>query len=452
MGAPEARDGDDDWLTVNVWSPDLGSARLPVMVWIHGGGYVYGWSGDPLFDGATLARDGVVVVTFNYRLSAEGFGHFLGAPANRGLLDQVALLRWVQNNIAGFGGDPGRVNVFGESAGAGCIAALMAMPRASGLFHRAIAQSVPGLYFAPALATDIAAATADVVGVQPSTSELARLAPSRLNDAADEVARTMATTSRWGEAAYLRSPFAPVVDGDVLPALPWAALADGAAPDVDLVVGHTRDEYRLFMVATGALGAITSEQSDEALTQLAPDAAAFRAAYPTADPERLYELVHSDAMFRMPSLRLAEARQPSARSYVYELTWDAPGMGGEMLGACHGLGLPLTFGNLTAGVATFLIGNDPTSEATELSSRVRRAWTAFAATGDPGWPAFAPPERRTWVIDAEPSVQPYPEETSRHLWATHTLTAVDLTPTDADWHTAVSPRVAAPIVGFTAHN
>ena len=294
MGAPDARDGDDDWLTVNVWSPDLGSARLPVMVWIHGGGYVYGWSGDPLFDGATLTRDGVVMVTFNYRLSAEGFGHFDGAPANRGLLDQVALLRWVQDNIAAFGGDPGRVTVFGESAGAGFIAALMTMPRASGLFHRAIAQSVPGLCFAPPVATDIAAAVAGVVGVQPSASELARLAPSRLNDA-DEVARTMATTSRWGEAAYLRSPFAPVVDGDVLPDLPWEALADGAA-----------------------------------------------------------------------------------------------------------------------------------------SGRVRRAWTAFAATGDPGWPAFAPPERLTWVIDAEPAVQPYPEEASRHLWATRTVATVNLAPTDAD--------------------
>ena len=137
MGAPAAQDTDGDWLTVNVWSPDLGAARLPVMVWIHGGGYVYGWSGDPLFDGATLARDGVVVVTFNYRLGAEGFGHFPGAPANRGLLDQVAALRWVQDNIAAFGGDPGRVTVFGESSGAGCIAALMAMPRAAGLFRRA---------------------------------------------------------------------------------------------------------------------------------------------------------------------------------------------------------------------------------------------------------------------------------------------------------------------------
>ena len=177
MGTPAVRDTDGDWLTVNIWSPDPGAARLPVMVWLHGGGYAYGWSGDPLFDGAALARDGVVV-TFNYRLCAEGFGHFPGAPANRGLLDQVAALSWVQDNIAAFGGDPGRVTVFGESAGAGSIAALMVMPSATGLFHRAIAQSVPGVYFTEALATDIGAAIADRLGVPPSACELARVSPS----------------------------------------------------------------------------------------------------------------------------------------------------------------------------------------------------------------------------------------------------------------------------------
>jgi para-nitrobenzyl esterase len=277
MGRPAARDTDGDWLTVNVWSPDLGAARLPVMVWIHGGGYVYGWSGDPLFDGAVLARDGVVVVTFNYRLSAEGFGHFPGAPANRGLLDQVAALRWVQDNIAAFGGDPERVTVFGESAGAGSIAALMVMPSATGLFHRAIAQSVPGLYFTEALATDIAAAITGHLGLPPSARELARLSPSRLNDAADEVAGKMAANPRWGQAAHLQAPFAPVVDGEVLPAVPWQALAGGAASGVELIVGHTRDEYRLFMAVKGELGEITPEQTDAALRVLAADPGAYRA-------------------------------------------------------------------------------------------------------------------------------------------------------------------------------
>ena len=426
MGAPAVRDTDGDWLTVNVWSPDLGAARLPVMVWIQGGGYVYGWSGDPLFDGAVLARDGVVVVTFNYRLCAEGFGHFSGAPANRGLLDQVAALSWVQDNIAAFGGDPARVTVFGESAGAGSIAALMVMPSATGLFNRAIAQSVPGLYFTEALATDIAAVITGHLGLPPSARELARLSPSRLNDAADEVADKMAANPRWGQAAHLQAPFAPVVDGEVLPAVPWQALAGGAASGVELIVGHTRDEYRLFMAVKGELGEITPEQTDAALRVLAADPGAYRAAHPAVGPERLYELLHSDWLFRMPSLRLAEAHHPHGPTHLYELTWNAPGMGGETLGACHGLGLPLTFGNLTAGAAAFLIGHRPPPEAAGLATRVRAAWTAFAATGDPGWPAYDPRERHTWIIDTEPAVRPYPEETSRRLWVDHPFAPVGL--------------------------
>jgi para-nitrobenzyl esterase len=436
LGGPAARDTDGEWLTVNVWSPDPGAARVPVMVWIHGGGYVYGWSGDPLFDGAVLARDGVVVVTFNYRLGAEGFGHFPGAPANRGLLDQAAALRWVQDNIAAFGGDPGRITVFGESSGAGSIAALMAMPSATGLFHRAIAQSVPGVYFTPALATDIAAAITGHMGLVASAREVARVSPSRLNEAADEVAATMAANLRWGEAAHLQMPFAPVVDGDVLPATPWeapagAATSGGAASGVELIVGHTRDEYRLLMAVKGELGTITPEQADIALRVLAPGPDAYRAAHPEAGPERLYELVHSDWLFRMPSLRLAEAHHLHAPTYLYELVWNAPGLGGETLGACHGLGLPLTFGNLTAGAAAFLIGQPPPPEAAALSTRVRAAWTGFAATGDPGWPAYDPRERHTWIIDTEPAVLPYPEETSRRLWADHPFASVDLAVPDS---------------------
>jgi para-nitrobenzyl esterase len=428
LGARNAQDTDGNWLTVNVWFPDGGAARLPVLVWIHGGGYVYGWSGDPIFDGAALARDGVVVVTFNHRLSAEGFGHFPGAPANRGLLDQIAALRWVQDNIAAFGGDPGQVTLIGESSGAGSIAALMAMPSATGLFRRAIAQSVPGVYFTEALATDIAAAITDHLGLPPDSRELARLSPSRLSDAADAVAGGMAANPRWGQAAYLQTPFAPVVDGAVLPSVPWKALAGGAASGVELIVGHTRDEYRLIMALTGRIGEISAEQSDAALRLLAPDPDAYRAAHPAAGVEALYELVHSDWLFRMPSLRLAEAQHLHGPVHLYELTWNAPGMDGETLGACHGLGVPLTFGNLTAGGAAFLIGQSPPADAVRLATRVRAAWIAFAATGDPGWPVYEPRERQTWIIDSEPDVRPYPEETSRCLWADHPFAPVDLAP------------------------
>ncbi|MBF8191717.1 carboxylesterase/lipase family protein [Nonomuraea sp. K274] len=427
LGGSAADGADGDWLTVNVWSPDLGAARLPVMVWIHGGGYMSGWSGDPVFDGRVLARDGVIVVTFNYRVSAEGFGHFQGAPANRGLLDQVTALRWVRGNIAAFGGDPDRVTVFGESAGAGSIAALMAMPQAAGLFRRAIAQSVPGLFFSAELAADIAGAVAGELGLPPRAGELARLSPERLSDAGDAVADKMDGCPQWGRAAYVRTPFAPVVDGEVLPEVPWRSPADGAARDVELIAGHTRDEYRLFMAIGGDTGQITAERAATALRELAPDPEAYRAAYLGAGEERLYELVHSDWLFRMPSVRLAEVHQRhGGRAHLYELTWPAPGMGGDALGACHGLGLPLTFGNLTAGAAGLLLGQDPPPAAAELSARVRAAWIAFATTGDPGWPAYEPQDRHTWVIDTEPGIRAYPEETSRELWAGHAFTALPL--------------------------
>jgi para-nitrobenzyl esterase len=169
--------GSADCLTLNVWSPDLGAAGLPVMMWIHGGKYLEGGSGNPHSDGATLAQSGVVVVSVNYRVGVEGFAHIAGAPDNRGILDQVAALRWVQDNIAAFGGDPGRVIVFGQSAGAGCIAALLAMPMAAGLFRRAIAQSAPGTYFSPRLAAAISATIAAELGARATVDELARLPP-----------------------------------------------------------------------------------------------------------------------------------------------------------------------------------------------------------------------------------------------------------------------------------
>ncbi len=185
---------DHDWLTINVWSPEPNpGAGLPAMVWIHGGAYAIGASGLPEYDGARLARDGVVLVTFNYRVGIEGFAQIEGAPANRGLLDQVAALEWVRDNIRAFGGDPALVTVFGQSAGGGSVAALLAMDR---------------------------------------------------------------RVQQWGRAAHRSIHFSPVVDGEVLPVTPWQALADGAGCDIELLVGHTRDEQRLFTAIDGLLGEV----------------------------------------------------------------------------------------------------------------------------------------------------------------------------------------------------
>ena len=417
---------DEDWLTLNVWSPDPGPrAGLPVLVWIPGGGYVMGASSFPEYDGGRLAAGGVVVVTINYRLGIDGFALIEGAPANRGLLDQVAALQWVQDNIRPFGGDPDRVTVFGESAGGGSVAALLAMPRAVGLFARAVAQSVPGTFFSRELAADIAAACAAELGTRPTVTDLAVVDPARLPDAGLAVAAKIDRwADRWGPIAYRPIPFAPVVDGDVLPAAPWEALAGGAGRDVDLLVGHTRDEHRLFSLIDGVLGGVTPEQAVTAHQALAPAGGRhYRDAFPDAGPEELYELVNGDWLFRMPTFHLAQAHAAAGgRTHLYELTWPAPGMGG-ILGACHGLDVPLVFGNLDRGQPAMLIGQ-PSEAAEGLSASMRSAWIGFATDGDPGWPTYDDRQQLTKVFDTPCTVTAYPEEGSRLLWQQHTFRAL----------------------------
>jgi para-nitrobenzyl esterase len=432
MGELSRDASDADWLTLNVWSPDLRpGAGLPVMVWIQGGGYLIGTSGLPEYDGARLAHDGgVVVVTFNYRVGVEGFAHLAGAPANRGLLDQVAALTWVRANIAGFGGDPDLVTVFGQSAGAGSIAALLAMDRADGLFRRAVVQSAPGTFFSAELAADIAAACAAELGLRPTVVDLARVDPQRLSAVADTISATMGgRADRWGPAAHRAIPFAPIVDGEVLTETPWRALTRGGRRSVDLLVGHTRDEQRLFTAIEGLLGDVTEEQAAAALGVFAPGpdgARRYRDAFPAAGPDELYELVHSDWLFRMPSLHLAEAHAAAGgRVHLYELTWAAPGMGGGF-GACHGLDVPLVFGNLDRGQPAVLIGPAPSAEAETLSARMRGSWTAFAAHGDPGWPAYDAERRPTMLFDGRPAVAEYPEAASRLIWQDHVFPALPL--------------------------
>jgi para-nitrobenzyl esterase len=426
-----SQDATGDWLTINVWSPEPDpGAGLPVMVWIHGGAYTIGTSSLPEYDGGRLARDGgVVVVTFNYRVGIEGFAQIEDAPANRGLLDQVAALQWVHDNIRACGGDPGRVTIFGESAGGGSVAALLAAPRAAGLFRQAIAQSAQGTFFSAALAADIAAAFAAEMGLRPTMADLSTVAPARLPAAGDAVAAKMSQeTQRWGQAAHRSIPFSPVVDGDVLPVTPWQALADGAGRDIPLVVGHTRDEHRLFSALDGTLGQVTEEHATAALHAFAPGpdgAGRYRAGFPAAGPDELYELVNSDWSFRMPTLHLAEAQiAAGGRAYLYELTWPAPGMGGA-LGACHGLDVPLVFGNLDRGNPAVLIG-EPSPQAEALSSRMRAAWTAFAAHGDPGWPEYDSRQRLAQLFDTRPEVTAYPEEASRLIWQDHIFSALPL--------------------------
>jgi para-nitrobenzyl esterase len=329
------------------------------------------------------------------------------------------VLRWVREEIAAFGGDPARVTVFGESAGAGAIAALLVMPAAEGLFARAIAQSVPGTFFTPALARDVSAEIVSPLGLAPTASALADVPPERLVAALAELDQRMPTLDRWGLVARTPTPFSPVVDGEVLPTSPWAGLAAGAARDVPLIVGHNRDEWRLFLVMGGQ--EITEEMAAGAMRAFGPGPGAeerIRAAFPGASAEELFVLACSDRMFRMPSVHLAEAHSAGGgRSHLYELTWPTPALGG-LFGACHFLDVPLVFGVFDTGLPLQLLGGSPPAEAREVSVQMQGAWTAFARDGDPGWASYDG-RQLTRVFDAgeRGGVRPYPEEASWKLWS-----------------------------------
>ncbi|MDF5754385.1 carboxylesterase family protein [Spongiactinospora sp. TRM90649] len=394
------RPGDGpDCLTVNVWTPSPGAARLPVMVWIYGGRWSHGASSMPHYDGSVLAGSGVVVVTFNHRTGFEGFGHLPGAPGNRGLLDQLAALAWVRDDIAAFGGDPDAVTVFGQSAGAACAVLLAAAPAATGLFRRCVAQSLPAGHVTAHDAGQVTERLAAAVGAAPTRDGLAAIPPRALLEVPD----AHLTGGRPGGA------FGPVIDGDLVTAPPEHALADGRARGIDLLCGFTHDEYRGFppTAATPPLEAVAGHFG------LAPGAAqAYREAYPGDTEADLFSTFMSDALIRMPTTfaALAHARS-GGRTWLYDFAWKG------QIGAAHGIDLPFVFGLPGTGYAARFLGTPPHAGFTALSRRIRTAWTSFAATGDPGWPAFTAGRPTTRVWDTEPADTAYPVPDSLRIWS-----------------------------------
>ncbi|MFJ8749532.1 carboxylesterase/lipase family protein [Streptomyces sp. NPDC102441] len=420
-----------DWLTLNVCTPDPGAAGLPVLVWIPGGGYMAGASSDPTYDPSALADAGLVVVSINYRVGAEGFALLDGAPPNRGLLDQIAALQWVRPNIAAFGGDPGLVTVAGQSAGAGSIAALLTMTPVRGLFRRAVTHSVPGFHCTPALAEQVSAVLAERLGKAPTAESLAEVTPRRLAEEVTSLCADLPQHQRqWGRLTALGIAVCPVIDGEILTETPWTALTSGNASGIELLVGHTRDEFRLFSVMGGRRGTFTEEDARTALDLFAPPPDgpdAYRAADPQATPEDLLETVYSDSTFRMPSLLLAEANAAAGgSSFLFELRLTSPALGGA-LGACHSLDVPLAFGTLDSPTGKQILGDRPDPEAVAVSRELQQAWARFATVGTPGWPAYTAAGQLTRILAAEPRTAPYPEQASRRIWKDRPPTPFDLT-------------------------
>ncbi|MFV0307591.1 MAG: carboxylesterase/lipase family protein [Desertimonas sp.] len=395
----------DECLNLNVWAP-VDADAAPVLVWIHGGAFVNGTGAVPQYDGRAFARDGIVCVTINYRLGADGFLDVDGGTTNIALRDQVAALTWVRDHIARFGGDPGRVTIAGESAGAMSVTTLASMPAADGLFRRVIAQSGAGHH---AIGRDdaqrVAGELAARLGVTATRDALAAVPIDRLlaaQAALSTEVQLMPDPARWGQVAANLMPFEPVLDGDVLDQLPIDAIRAGRGAGVEVLIGTNTDENRLFMEPTGAIGMIDDALLDAALAGYGLEPDAVRAAYSTtapagASPGDLLAAVSTDWMFRIPALRLAEAHQAAAPTYVYEFAWPSPVRAGA-LGACHFLEVPFAFDTLAAAGSNWLTGPNPPQS---LADEVHRAWVGFITDGTPGWVPYDLDRRTAMRFDLD---------------------------------------------------
>jgi para-nitrobenzyl esterase len=433
-GEPDAQG--EDCLSLNVWTPALDAGRRPVMVWIHGGGFTSGSGAGLMYRGGDLARNGdVVVVTVNYRLGALGFlGHPAlvdgdAAPAavgNWGLLDQVAALRWVRDHVAAFGGDPGQVTIFGESAGGMSVSALLAAPSARGLFHRAIIQSGPVYVHSLGRAARAGEDLAEVLGLAEVSRRALEAVP-----APELVAAAQQLQDRAPSPGELPLPFLPVVDGAFLPRHPAEAVEAGEAAHVPLMIGTNRDELTFFGLGDPRMADMDEELLLRWFGRAVPDVPAaevvesYRSAReargePTG-PRDLWVAAGSDLVFRWPSLQIATAqRAHQPATFVYLFTWASPAFGG-LLGSCHALELPFVFGAVRHDAIASFAGGGP--EALALSARMQRAWLSFARTGDPShddigeWPGWDAERRATMVFGAESGAVDAPRDEELAVWS-----------------------------------
>ncbi|MBT9607357.1 carboxylesterase/lipase family protein [Microbacterium sp.] len=436
---------DEDCLSLNVWAPESeAAAPRPVMVWLHGGAYTFGSSSQPLYDATAMVSSGdVIVVTLNYRLGALGFVDLSGAlpgagfDGNLALKDVLLALRWVQRNVAAFGGDPDRVTVFGESAGGGLVTTLLATPSAEGLFHRAIAQSSPASsVYGPERARHVAERFLGELGIDPAdpgAADLLRSAPAEKIVAAGKTVYAEIPTTDPGTLA-----FAPVIDGTLLPEAPVTVLREGRGIPVPLLIGTNKDEASLFSYMKSPLIPITGDRIDTMFADMAsenpgvelPSREQVLTAYEHVRHRAVGLGVARDIGFRLPTLWVAEGHAAAAPVWLYRFDHASPFLRLIGLGATHATELPYLWGNLVSGPKdlTFRLGGRRVAEL--ISARMQRRWTAFAhgdapdAPDAPGWPSFSVDgdhARATLVIDRHDLVVDDLDGELRRAWGDGTL-------------------------------
>jgi para-nitrobenzyl esterase len=429
--AGERQPMSENCLVLNVWTPGLGGGKRPVMLWCHGGAFISGSGASPWYDGANLARKGdVVVVTINRRLGAVGYLHLgdlcgdeFGSSGNAGMLDIVAALEWVRDNIAAFGGDPGNVTIFGESGGGAKVAVLMAMPAARGLFHKAIVQSGPAVQMA---SRDDANSTARQLLAELGLDEkqAGKLKTTPVDTLIKAQTAIFRKISMMSFANRRRMGFNPVIDGIHLPGGPFEPAAPQISANIPLMIGTNKDEMTLFFGLAPWLQNLDDAALRQRVQMFVGDRAdavidAYRRARPNDSPREIVLAIATDQSMRAPSLVIADRKvaQHAAPVYVYLFTWETPVLGGR-LKSPHALEIPFVFDNVeTAQIA----GNLPTRFA--LADKMSRAWLAFARGGNPNhggipdWPAYSAERRPTMIFDDRCRVENDPYRAERLVWS-----------------------------------
>jgi para-nitrobenzyl esterase len=415
----------EDCLHLNIWTPGADASRRPVMLWIHGGAFTMGTGASPLSNGGVLAgRGDVVVVTINYRVNVFGFLRLkditngrIPSTGNEGMLDQVAALKWVRNNIAAFGGDPGNITIFGISAGGGSVGALLGMKAAKGLFHKAISQSGSAHFLNDRdEANRYAEHFFNVLGIKGS--DVSVLRALTMKQVLETYARSLPVPKS------IRGPM-PVTDGEVIHEMPINSIKAGSADGIPLIAGTTADEWRTWQVMDPGIRDLVEGRMFGRFRRMMPDwdvtdmvktyreVLAKRGVATTS--AEIFIAVMTARTFWIPTTRMLEAQaHRGTPAYSYMFTWKAPFRGG-MFGAFHGIDSGFLWGNYHPGV----VGSGQAADT--LSRNVQDAWLAFARTGDPSceglgkWPVYGE-RRRTMMFGEQCRVQDAPFEEERRIW------------------------------------
>ncbi|MFX1499480.1 MAG: carboxylesterase/lipase family protein [Promethearchaeota archaeon] len=439
------KDNSEDCLFLNVYTPKADDAKRPVMVWIHGGGFVFGTGATVGYGKKIVPRGNIVLVTINYRLGVFGFFNWPNLTRNNGLLDQICALEWVRDNIQYFGGDHNNVTIFGQSSGGRAVTTLLTMPSAKGLFHKAIPQSGTAHPYAydTTPSKEASKAVFDVLGIK--TGDIDSLREVEWPELKKTQAEIFSKLNP--EEHQILFPFKPILDKDTIPVLPLDAIRNGYAKDIPLLIGNTLDERKIYnrgLIRANHVELIHKRHENTNEVSLLrfsnkymkfygkteKDAEALIETYKKSRKGKLpiepYELeytINTDEAYRIPVIRIAEAQsQNQQNTYCYLFGFESP-VYKDLLGACHIIDLPFIFGTYdNSDPNTEVMVGTNREELEPFSNLIMDTWITFAKNGDPNhpalpkWPQYELNNRATMILKPNPEVVNAPMDEVRSAW------------------------------------